>query len=60
MSTGKNGTAEHKFSVSEEHINQWRNYYNFIFSCRVTKICFMRPREIRYLKVWKSTAFQLH
>ena len=38
MSTGKNGTPERKFSVSEEHINQWINDYNFIFSCKVTRI----------------------
>ena len=51
MSTEKNGTPECKFSVSEEHINQWINDYNFMFSCKVTRVCFMRPREVRYLKV---------
>lgn len=53
VSTEKNGTlvAESKFDFSEGRICYWRNNYNFVFSCKATRIYFMRPKEVRHPEI---------
>lgn len=36
---------------SEQHICHRKNVYNSMFSRKVTRMCFMRPKEVRDPKV---------